>query len=478
MLVLPALAAACWQVRRVRTLASAGALGLLPAIAWTVFALIYYGFPFPNTAYAKLAVGIDGGELRTQGVLYLIDSFDRDPLTLTAIAFTLLLAIAQRGLPARALAGGVALYLAYVVSIGGDFMAGRFLAVPLFLSTLIIARLVVRPTPVWISATAILVVVGSMASHAPLWSNSRFGDSAGSAAGIIDERGVYFRDKSLMRARRATFRNPDWPVARWRPPASVRVLDACGLMGAAGLDFGAYAYLLDECGLADPLLARLPAIYNPEWRPGHYRRMIPAGYRDSVERDANLIEDPALREYYEQLRLITRSDRLLSMRRARAIVAMNRGAYDHLIDRPFFRHAGSYLSLDEVAVPRAGQDDPASRALLKPVAIACEDRAGRRFLDVAVESDDAYLLTFLKQDEVVGTYEVGAVPEYRREPGLMSHTIDVPPGARAGGFDTIVVAPLAGNDRYAFGHLLLEGHAPTDPELYRRVAVRDGMAVR
>ena len=56
-------------------------------VAWTIFALVYYGFPFPNTAYAKLATGIDPGELRAQGLLYLLDSLDRDPITLTTIAF-------------------------------------------------------------------------------------------------------------------------------------------------------------------------------------------------------------------------------------------------------------------------------------------------------------------------------------------------------------------------------------------------------
>ena len=51
----------------------------------------------------------------------------------------------------------------------------------------------------------------------------------------------------------------------------------------------------------------------------------------------------------------------------------------------------------------------------------------------------------------------------------------MPPRAREQGFDTIVVAPAAGDDHYALGHMLLEGNASTDWELYRRVAVRDGL---
>jgi hypothetical protein len=53
--------------------------------------------------------------------------------------------------------------------------------------------------------------------------------------------------------------------------------------------------------------------------------------------------------------------------------------------------------------------------------------------------------------------------------------VDIPPRARAAAFDTIVVAPSAGDNHYAVGHLLVEGNAATDWELYRRVAVRDSL---
>jgi hypothetical protein len=46
----------------------------------------------------------------------------------------------------------------------------------------------------------------------------------------------------------------------------------------------------------------------------------------------------------------------------------------------------------------------------------------------------------------------------------------VPPGARARGFDTIVIAPVKGNDQYAVGHLLLDGFDATDAVLRERLA--------
>ena len=295
LLVLPMLLLASWRVRRPLVVAAAVLVGTLPAVAWTVFSIVYYGFPFPNTAYAKLAMGIDAAELRTQGLLYLFDSIDRDPITLTTIAFAVVIAVAQGRALARALAAGIVVYLVYVVSIGGDFMAGRFLAVPLFAAVLLLGRLASGPKALWVPSAAVLALVGTAGVHLPLWSNSHFGDAAPKPSGIVDERAVFFRDRSLLLAKRGTFREPDWPSSpRGRGP--IGVLNTCGLMGAGGLEFGPYIHLLDECALADPLLARLPAVFNPEWRTGHYRRMVPGGYKESLESSSNLIQDPGLRD--------------------------------------------------------------------------------------------------------------------------------------------------------------------------------------
>ncbi|HEX6477779.1 MAG TPA: hypothetical protein VF043_02960 [Ktedonobacteraceae bacterium] len=49
-------------------------LGFVPFLVWEAFALWYYGFLFPNTAYARLDTGIGTGRLLAQGVDYLISS--------------------------------------------------------------------------------------------------------------------------------------------------------------------------------------------------------------------------------------------------------------------------------------------------------------------------------------------------------------------------------------------------------------------
>jgi hypothetical protein len=94
---------------------------------------------------------------------------------------------------------------------------------------------------------------------------------------------------------------------------------------------------------------------------------------------------------------------------------------------------------------------------------------------VSLDSNDQYVLIFIKRNAAVGRVIVGPIPPHRRKPGLTSYTIDVPSRAERGGFDIVLVAPAAGDDNYAIGHLLLEGTPATDAELLKRVAIRDGV---
>jgi arabinofuranosyltransferase len=474
LLVAPLVIVACRRLP-VRAVARALAIGALPALAWTLFALVYYGFPFPNTAYAKLGMHIPRGELWRQGALYLVDSLDRDPLTLVTIAFATVVGFTQRSAVTRAWAAGVALYLLYVVSIGGDFMAGRFLAAPLFASALFVALWMSAPTPVFGVVAAAGIVMGVVSPHVPLASDAHFEDAGVRATGIVDERGVYFKDRSLVRATRVTLDEPDWPTSRTTRPAHLNVLRTCGLMGSSGLDFGPFTHLLDECALADPLLARLPAVFNETWRTGHYRRMVPEGYEDSLTNNDDELRDTNLRAYYDDLRTVTRG-RLWSSARWRAIARLNLGGDDRLVDVAFYRHEGAIVALDTMAgeTPDGTPTDaPNVRKLDKPVAVSCAAQTGRRYLDVELSSNDAYRLYFLRNETTVSTLNVGPIPEHRRHPGLASYTVDVPPRAQAQAFDTIVVAPLEGSGHAAIGQLLLDGYAPTQAVLDRRIADRD-----
>lgn len=479
LLALPVVLFASVRVRRLGQIVGAAVAGLLPALAWTIFALIYYGFPFPNTAYAKLGAGISRGELVTQGFLYLVDSIDRDPLTLMVVAFGAALAIASRSTLMRALVAGIALHLLYVVAIGGDFMAGRFLSAPFYVAVLIIGQVPAGGRDLWIGAAVLLGLVGLAPSVIPGKTDSRFDLAQMKRNGITDERGFYFQRASLVTAGRWTFREPEFRPfdgAVHRPI----IMDLCGLMGDAGVNYGPDAHVLDSCALGDPLLSRLPAIWNREWRMGHFRRMIPNGYRESLVGGTNVVEDASLHQFYDQIRQITRGP-LFSKERWRAIVGMNTGAFDHLIDRRFYRYNGAVTALDTVAAVRPDEtplDAPGVHLFAGALAIICPDRGGRRYFDISLNSDGFYHLAFIKQNRLVSELEIVPIPEYRRKPGLVHRALDVPARARAQGFDTVLVEWVSGGATHALGHLLLEGNPSTDPELLHRVAVRDGFAIQ
>ena len=114
------------------------AIGVAPAIAWLVFATFYYGFPLPNTYYAKVANGIPKFLMYQQGVAYVLNSVSHDPITLGTVALSLMIALRSRGAARRA-AMSAALYCVYTVSVGGDFMSGRFFVLPFLIATLVVA---------------------------------------------------------------------------------------------------------------------------------------------------------------------------------------------------------------------------------------------------------------------------------------------------------------------------------------------------
>ncbi|MEE8575882.1 MAG: hypothetical protein V3T31_01385, partial [candidate division Zixibacteria bacterium] len=91
-LYLPVLGLMVWYLPKKQGL-KALAIGFAPLILWELFSLWYYGFPFPNTYYAKLHTGIPAYDLFRQGFVYYLDSLTFDPLTLSVICGGLLLTL-------------------------------------------------------------------------------------------------------------------------------------------------------------------------------------------------------------------------------------------------------------------------------------------------------------------------------------------------------------------------------------------------
>ena len=111
---------------------------ILILIPWFLFSIIYYGFPFPSTAYAKIGQNIPKLNVIKQGFLY---SFS---LVLGDISGSILIFLSIVIIPLRKLFLQKNLYnfkyffknnlvlfisiinISYIIWVGGDFMLGRF----------------------------------------------------------------------------------------------------------------------------------------------------------------------------------------------------------------------------------------------------------------------------------------------------------------------------------------------------------------
>ena len=334
LLVLPALGWALWRQRTARVLGLV-ALGFVPLVVWTLFSLYYYGFPFPNTAYAKLATGIAAADLARQGLAYLLNSMRWDPLTLTTMATAVVVAVSRRWAVGLAVAAGIVIYVLYVVSIGGDFMSGRFLTLPLLAAmTLLLAisgdaarMAAIQLTPRMAAILAALLLLVAAAGHLPVLLAGRpTGDAARRDGDIADERAYYTPHTGLFAARAA---HP-WAEQGATLRAEGAAVVEHGNVGFLGYYAGPAVHIIDRNGLTDPLLARLPVRDPADWRIGHFRRDVPPGYADTLRGGQNVIEDANLAAYFDVLTRITRGP-LWDTARLREIWRLNRGTYDHLL---------------------------------------------------------------------------------------------------------------------------------------------------
>lgn len=343
LLVLPALLAQVVQragpsafsirVRPVRQWLRPALVGFSPFLLWTGFAVIYYGFPVPNTAYAKLNTSIGFGTFVHQGLLYLRDSLGRDPLTLLTIVVALALAARKRSLTSWATGLGVLLYLLYILRIGGDFMSGRFLTAPFLVSVVWLtssgldAAEARRRWNVALAGAFAVLGIGFLSVRSSREHRTRWG-----ADGISDERVWYHGKTGLTKnwnqrtyesyalyTRGLAVRNgPKHTVTEWN-------------VGFFGYAAGPKVHVIDVLALTEPLLARIP--FSKNFRIGHFPRKIPKGYLETVRDGKNQIVNPCLHRYYDKLSVAIHGP-LFTVERFKTIWALNTGRYDDLVRKP------------------------------------------------------------------------------------------------------------------------------------------------
>ena len=323
-----------------------GLMGLLPFIIWELFSTVYYGYPFPNTLYAKLYTGFEKSEYYNRGIDYILHSSIMDVLLLVVPIVLVVLAFIRKSSVMTYFSLGVALYWFYIISIGGDFMLGRHMTVPFFLSLIGIIALQYSELENHYNVKKILLVlllVGVMGGYSSLSErDSIFSDTVTSYTGCIFEKEFYYPYtgfRNYINSRREGFDSVERYYLEYE--AGLRFIYESGVDGyclkllPGIIDYymqkEKMLYLTDIHGLMDPLLSHLPAVKEEGWRIGHMYRSIPEGYQESLASGTNEIRDKSLHEYYDYVLMITQGD-VWDINRLRVIINMNCGKYDYLVD--------------------------------------------------------------------------------------------------------------------------------------------------
>lgn len=330
-------------------------IGFIPFFLWEMFSLFYYGFPFPNTAYAKLNTGIHKLELIEQGAFYLLDSLYMDPLTFFVLIAGILLPFILKKRELFPLAAGILFHIIYLLNIGGDFMSGRFLSAPLLVSVVIFSRIEIKSIHKTLVIAVIIIGFGFLSPRPNLLSTKhyslgpkiirafRFGPTIiGMHNGITDERFWYYENTGLLNNlfERKLEKHP-WVKHALTFKKSRYELVVKSSLGLFGFYIGRNVHVVDQYALTEPLLARLPSTEywlmghdKPKgekfWRIGHFPRKIPAGYLETIKTGEDKIVSPDLAKYYDKLSILTKGN-LWNWNRITEIWDFNTGKYDYLL---------------------------------------------------------------------------------------------------------------------------------------------------
>ncbi len=459
LLYMPALAVAFWRLKGSRTVALA-VLGFSPLILWECFSIVYYGFPFPNTYYAKLYSGVPLYERIHQGFIYYIETLNLDPLTLIAIAAGFAVVLITRNRKAAPLSVGVFVYLVYIISVGGDFMSGRFFAVPLLASLMLISQW--RHAETWATRLiplAAVMLIGLTSPRPPLFSDKSYGthgESGINEKGIADERAWYYQSTGLL----TTSRGQPMPAHHWSDDGRrVRLKGdsfmTLGCVGFAGYYAGPDVHIYDGLALTEPLLARLPTIDLRDWRVGHFGRVPPWKYLEGLENGTNTIEDSSLSAFYDSLCLITRGD-ILDWDRLVAIWRINTGGYDYLVEA-YTEKPRLEVDYADICPPQtAGIPwDEEGNYILRPSGIRINLDSVRHSdrVEISIDHNDHYLVIFGRDSSELASVKIKK--RHTKTGGLRVDTLSVPNYANDVGYDNIVVIPESGDDLYSVGHVRL-----------------------
>lgn len=301
-----------------------------PLLAWFAFAYWYYGYALPATFAAKTNVEIPVSNLLRQGTGYILGSFGYDIAAGIFIVSIVILSVISQNRTLLTWSAGSIGYLGYVVWVGGDFMLGRFLYIPMLVLMLaltetslpVAARIRSRARRGLFAVPLVIVIAAAPQSVALSFSPSD--KQLDSASAYMDERLWWTQ---LGRSLNPLGQYPDGP---WAYPSSLKDLDAAArswpsqfpalsadriIVGCGGLAATAFvlpsSFVVDQCGLTDRFLGAQPFVLDPPdsaWKAGHLHRPVPEGYLEAIlHGDPSRVQDPELAEQLSDIWQRTRT---------------------------------------------------------------------------------------------------------------------------------------------------------------------------
>ncbi len=341
-------------------------IGLLPIILWEIFSIVYYGFPFPNTRYAKIGnyTLLDGLHL---GILYIIDFvvYEIFP-ALVVVICSLLLAANYKKVQKELLilSIGAVFQLMYIVYIGGDFMRGRFLLSTFFEIVLIISiviskritlnlvnhRFITRTYYFFyfnknlqyflkrykitnikrifylkeekkrrqLVAFSIIFYLGFIGVLSNLGQSLPFKAPEPFGRMIVNEREFYFEANGLIG--RMIYNNTHiWKeigLLNREKAKTQNFTVMCCAIGMLGYYSGINVTIIDVFGITDSFIAHCPVDKNNIYRPGHVPPKVPQEYYDlRITGNKSIVwEDEELYQMYKEIDIITTGE-ILSLNR-------------------------------------------------------------------------------------------------------------------------------------------------------------------
>ena len=287
-------------------------------LSWLVFSLYYYGSLFPSTYYAKTMSNYETIYTFRNALNYYKATMIRDFLTFLPFIFCFVF-IRSRFLDKKdkLVVFSVIPYLLYILWIGGDFMQGRFFAIPFFLTAPIFIKCVFRSYKTFFVKPfrLIICVLLMKMSYSLLFYRSFpiveffIGTKTHGSANELeiltwDERAVFFEKPFNFNE---LTKQINESYGRWEKPQwGFKSNFFCGSLGISGLVMGKGSHVVDYCGLSDFFLATLKPFYKPV--PGHYERRLPLGYMSTIlsKGKVNYICDKNVREHWENIKEKTR----------------------------------------------------------------------------------------------------------------------------------------------------------------------------